>query len=196
MRHAGIGLLVVIGFLSGSVSADERVFSGPQVGEKLTPFKVTGVYDDAAGKDFDPVVQAGGKPTVVVFVHKVTRPSIGLTRLLMNYAANRKKDGLHTALVFLSEDATETTAWMKRARGAIPKGIPVGISPDGKEGPGAYGLNRNMTLTVLVAKDDKVTANFALVQPGVKADLQKIVKEIVKLVGGKVPTLTQLGAER
>jgi hypothetical protein len=41
----------------------------------------------------------------------------------------------------------------------------AGISIDGKEGPGAYGLNKDVTLTVLVAKDDKVLANWAIISP-------------------------------
>ena len=67
--------------------ADDKVFSGPQVGEKLPPFKVRGVFDDDAGKELDFVKQADGKPIVLVFVHDVNRPSIGMTRVLTNYTA-------------------------------------------------------------------------------------------------------------
>ena len=49
----------LLGLLSASSSAREtpedetraRVFSGPQKNEKLLPFKVTGVYDELAGKE-------------------------------------------------------------------------------------------------------------------------------------------------
>jgi hypothetical protein len=53
-----------------------------------------------------------------------------------------------------------------------------------------------MTLTILVANKNKVTANFALVQPSVQADVPTIVQAIVEQAGGKVPTLAQLGAQR
>ena len=49
-----------------------------------------------------------------------------------------------------------------------------------------------MTLTILVARDDRVTANFALVQPSLPADVPRVLGEVVKLVGGKVPTLAEL----
>jgi len=52
---------------------------------------------------------------------------------------------------------------------------PTGISPDGEEGPGSYGLNRKMTLTILVANKGKVTANFALVQ--------RTLREVAVLLG-------------
>jgi len=166
--------------------AQEKVFSGPQVGEKLKPFKVKGVFDDDAGKEFDFVKKADGKPLLLVFVHDANRPSIGMTRLLMTYAMTRSKD-LVSGTVWLTDDATEAENRLKTMRHALAKDAPIGISPDGKEGPGAYGLNRNVTLTIIVAKDSKVTANFALVQPSLQADMPKILKEIVAAAGGEMP---------
>ena len=40
-------------------------------------------------------------------------------------------------------------------------------------------------LTVLVAKENKVTANFALVQPSLAVDAPRIGKALVDLVGGE-----------
>ena len=175
---------------------DEPVFSGPQVGEKLRPFKAHGVFDDADGKAFDYVSAAQGKPLILVFVHKLTRPSHAVTRALMHFGSQRKKDGLFTAAVFLYEDLTAGTERLKGIQRYLPDKASVGISENGIEGPGAYGLNRNMTLTILIAHKNKVTANFAIVQPSVQADVPKILKEAVKLVGGQVPTLAQLGVQR
>ncbi len=175
--------------------ADDEIFSGPQVGERLVPFKVQGTLGEVAGREFDVVTQADGKPIVLFFVHELTRPSVGLTRLIMNYAAKRSKDGLVNGIVFLSADPTETENRIKRAAHALPKGVAIGVSTEGQEGPGAYGLNRNVTLTVLVGNKNKVTANFAIVQPSIAADAPKIAKAIVdSLGGGAVPTLAELGA--
>jgi hypothetical protein len=49
-----------------------------------------------------------------------------------------------------------------------------------------------VTLTILIARDDKVTANYALVQPSLQVDLPKIVKSITEVVGGTVPTMEEL----
>ncbi|MAG94542.1 MAG: hypothetical protein CMJ48_12445, partial [Planctomycetaceae bacterium] len=70
-------------------------------------------------------------------------------------------------------------------------GPPVGISVDGAEGPGSYGLNRNVNLTVLVAHENRVAANFALVQPS-ETDVPKILAEVVDLVGGRIPTHSEV----
>ena len=53
-----------------------------------------------------------------------------------------------------------------------------------------------MTLTILVANKGRVTANFALVQPSVQSDVLKVVKEIVKLTGDKMPKLSELFTDR
>ena len=184
--------------LSISAQAQEKPgeaakeFSGPQKGEAITPFNVRGVLGDKAGEEYDLVKQAKGQPLVLMFVHEVNRPSVGIARVVMNYAASVKKDGLNAGLIFLTADATETTDWTKRASGALPQGVPIGISTDGIEGPGAYGLNRKMTVTVLVAKDDKVTANFALIQPSIAADSPKIIEAIATAAGVKPPTADEL----
>lgn len=168
---------------------DDKPFSGPQVGEKLMPFKMRGVYDADAGKELDVITRAAGKPIVLVFVHEVNRPSIGFTRILMDFVGEQAKKDMHGGVVWLSADATEAENALKRMRQALPKNVPIGISPDGKEGPGAYGLNRNVSLTILVAKDNKVTANFALVQPSVQADLPRVLEKVAAAIGEKPPKL-------
>jgi hypothetical protein len=170
----------------------EPVFSGPQVGDKLAPFEIKGVFGPQAGKQIDLVSAAGEKPMVVVFVHERTRPAFGLTNTVMRFAASRAKDGLVSAVVFLTDDVTSTERWMKQVEQHFPQGVTMGISVDGVEGPGAYGLNRNVTLTVLVAKQNRVTANFALVQPSLQVDGPAIFKAMVDVLGGgKVPDIAE-----
>jgi hypothetical protein len=171
-----------------------------------------GVFGDHAGKDTDYVSVAGARPIVLIFVHDVNRQSVGLARILSTYTNGRTKDGLVTGLILLHDDPTEAESMLKRMQHAIgpvkasvsPIGdsekpqksdvdyAAVSISKDGREGPGSYGLNRNVTLTVLVGKDNKVTANYALVQPSLQVDLPKILESIVAVAGGTVPKLEEL----
>jgi hypothetical protein len=180
-----------LAMMMASALDDEKVFSGPQAGEKLTSFKAVGVHDDQDGKEIDFIKQADGKPTLLIFMHEPTRPSAALTRMLSVYADSRKKDGLQCCVVWLTADRTEAAAYLKRARMSLNLKSQVLISTEGIEGPGGYGLNRKVGLTVLVAKDNKVTANFALVQPAM-TDAPKIAEAIVKHVGGKAPELKEL----
>jgi hypothetical protein len=177
-------------------AADEKLFSGPQVGERLGPFKVRGVFDQDAGKELDFVEAAAGKPIVLIFVHDVNRQSVSMTRILSEYTLSRAKDGLATGVVWLDEDATAAENQLKRIRHALTPKVPTGISVDGREGPGAYGLNRNVMLTILVGKEGQVTGNFALVQPSLQVDLPKILESIVSVIGGSVPKLEELAGMR
>jgi hypothetical protein len=189
LAHCGV-VLSLIGL--PAAQAEEPVFSGPQVGERLLPFEVRGVYDDDEGRVYDPIAGIGRKPVVLVFVHEATRPSIALTRILMTYAARLGEDGLVAGVVWLDDDATAAEQFLRRARHAMPTGVPIGISVDGEEGPGVYGLNRNVSLTVLAGEDGVVTANFALVQPSVQADGPRILARIAELLGREAPSLEGL----
>ncbi len=199
LRFGGLAVFAAICALmlgADSVRGEDKVFSGPQVGEKLSSFKALGVFDDQAGKELDLVKQADGKPLVLVFVHEFNRPSLATIRAVMGYAAPKAKEGkLVAGVVMLTADTTATEERLKVARQALPKDVPITISPDGLEGPGAYGLNRQMTLTVLVAKEGRVAANFALVQPSVQADAPKIAAAIAKTLGIEPPTAKELALD-
>lgn len=193
-------ILCIAGWMLSLVAAvqaeDQKIFSGPQVGEKLPAFKVRGVFDTDAGKDLDFVTQADGKPIVLIFVHDVNRQSIAMTRILSQYTVSRVKDGLATGVVWLHDDATEAENTLKRIKHALAPNAPTGVSVDGREGPGSYGLNRNVMLTILVGKEGKVTGNFTLIQPSLQADLPKILESVVAVAGGKVPKLEELEGMR
>ena len=189
MRLATITCLTlsIISTSLAPVSAeDDPVFSGPQPGEKLVSFKIKNVLVEPA-KEVDLIADADGKPVLIVFFHKRTRPAFGLTNTLMRYALTRTNAGLTSGVAFLTEDATETENWVKKVRGNLPKGATFGVSPDGIEGPGAYGLNREVELTILIGKDGKTTANFALVQPSLEADGPKIAEALAAVLGDEKP---------
>ena len=196
-RYCLFGFAVLLLACQGVSLADDPVFSGPQVGEQLPPFKAKGVFGDLADQEFDLIEQSAGNPVALIFFHARTRPAFGLTNTIMTYASSKSNDELESGVIFLTDDPTETEKWMHVVEKNFPKGVAYGISTDGPEGPGSYGLNRNVTLTVLVGKGGKVTANFALVQPSLQADGPQILKAIVDVTGGgKVPTIAELGGRR
>ena len=197
LRQLVLAIVVSLTAWQSVAAADEDdIFSGPQPGERVPPLTVRNVFEDPA-VDLNPVADAEDRPLVLVFVHKRERPAFGLMRTLLQYSLTRKKDGLNTTAVFLTADVTEASNWMRRIRNYFPKGAGVTVSPDGIEGPGSFGLNRDVTVTVLVAKEGRVTANFALVQPSLQADGPKIAKAIVDVLGGgDVPDLVKFSNQR
>ena len=174
------------------VQDTDSFFSGPQVGESLPEFSVDLVLGKDAGKKVDLVKEADGKPIVLIFVHDSNRQSISMTRILSGYTVSRSKEGLSTGIIFLDDDAASLEANVKRMRHALTQDAPTGISLEGKEGPGSYGLNRKATLTILIGKEGKVVGNFALIQPSLQVDLPKILKSICEVIGGEPPKLSEL----
>ena len=176
-------LSIVLCISSGiSQGEDLPVFSGPQPGEKLADFKVRGLFGELAGKEFNPLKEAGTRPMLLVFVHQLTRPGNSLTQALMRYAEQHPKE-VYGSLIFLGDDLTALEGRLKRAQHALPKKAPVTIS-------------LKVTLTIVFAKDHKVVSNVALISPSLQADMVKILKPVAKVIGGQVPTLADLSPRR
>jgi hypothetical protein len=191
VQPRSICLLLLMATLALTCGAEDPVFSGPQVGEPLPPFSVVAVYGGDAGKEFDPIKVAEGKATLLVFVHKLTRPGVALTRALTVYAKSQAEHGAVGAIIWLQDDKAAAEEYLVRAKKSLNFAVPVGVSVDGGEGPGAYGLNRNVELTILIAKDNKVAANFALLQPSV-TEAAKIAGELAKLIEQPAPDQKQM----
>lgn len=174
-------------------AADETIFSGPQIGEKTTSFNSVEIIGNA-GREHDVIKENDGQPTALVFVHGLERSMLPLMRVVDNYGA-KFKDRLRTEFVFLSEDRVDGMQRFGRALNSIKLKSRSTMSTDGIEGPGNYGLNKECLLTIIAAKENRVHANFALVQPGI-ADGGKVLAEVAKLIGDQnPPTTEQLKAE-
>jgi hypothetical protein len=164
---------------------EPAVFSGPQAGERLRSFEAVLVYGERAGKTVDVIQLSQNRPTMLIVVNGSNRPAARLSRILMNFAEMRGAK-LFAAVVYLDGDQSAATEQLQRAVSWWKVAGPVGVSVDGADGPGGYGFNRNVNVTVLVASEGRVTANFALKQPS-ETDAPKILKQVVSLVGGRVP---------
>jgi len=165
--------------------AADAPFSGPQPGEKTTPFKVLAIAGKGAGTVRTPLAENAGAPTAWVFVHGVERSLVPLLRAIDTYgAANTNR--LRTELVFLQADRLGGEQRIKAAAGSLRLQSPVGLSTDGAEGPGNYGLNKDCLMTIVAARDNVVVTNFALVQPGI-ADAPRVIAALAKLCGDTHP---------
>jgi hypothetical protein len=181
--------------LATAASAQEAPFSGPQSGEALRPFQVLMVNTGDAGREIDFVGRHQGAPTLVVFLHQLDRNVAALMQPIEKYSQDRAQAGLRTLWVYLAADKVEGERRMQAVTRSLKLQSPAGVSVDGVEGPGSYGLNKSVAVTALVANQGNVTANFAIVQPGM-VDSPRILNEAAKHVGGKVMTLAELEAER
>ena len=171
--------------------AADAVFSGPQPGEKTSGFKVARIDGVATPTERDPIAENHGKPIALVFIHAIERSLVPLLRVVDEYGAQRKEH-LRTEVIFLSGDRIEAENRIKAVKNSLRLKSNVGLSLDGVEGPGNYGLNKNCMMTIVVAKDNRVTGNFALVQPGI-ADGPKVLEALARVSGDtNTPTVEAL----
>jgi hypothetical protein len=180
--------------LPGELAAADPIFSGPQPGEKTTGFKVIEIGGAADGTERDPIRDNAGAPTAFVFVHTVERSLLPLLRVVEQYGVERK-ERIRTEVVFLAADRRSGEERVRAVNGSLKLRARVGLSPDGAEGPGNFGLNKECMMTIVMAKDNVVTANFALVQPGI-ADAPKVIAALAKTCGdAEPPTVEALTAK-
>jgi len=168
-----------------SGQAQDKVFSGPQPGETTTAFDTIALRGDHQGETIDPIASNNGAATLLIFTHGIERSMAPLMRVMDTFGA-KYPDRLKTDWIFLSDDPITSRQRLPQvARSLRLKGRLL-LSSDGIEGPGNYGLNKECLLTVLAAKDNKVTANFALIQPGI-ADAERIIASLSELIGLEEP---------
>ena len=108
-------------------------------------------------------------------------------RGLTAYATKKFESKAAVEIVWLADDKAGAEMRLSNIQKSLNFTVPVGVSIDGGEGPGAYGLNRNVELTILIANDGTVTANHALVQPS-PSEAAKIATDLVALFDQPPPT--------
>lgn len=169
---------------------ETAIFSGPQLGEKLPPLMAKGINGETKGKMYDVIAKADGQ-LLVLFLQDESglglRGLLGISRLLAQ-TAEQSKQKMHISAVFLGDTPNTVENQASKLVPHIPNGVSLGISQDGREGPGSYGLNRNVAQTVIIAKDGKVLHNFAFTQSMLQPD-PYVLGAVGEAIGVKPATL-------
>ncbi len=173
--------------------ASEKIISGPQAGEELPSALIWINTSDTQPSQRVDLAELSQKPLALAFMHERSRPGFGLARLMSEFAARRKAEGMQFAVVVLTDDRSSSETWLGQIRRYFPEPTKLAVADGGIEGPGTLGLNRLAALTVIVAKEGKVTANFALTQVSEPTDGPAILKAMNEACGGGViPPLEEL----
>ena len=190
MRYQITVLCTTLFLLPAGLFAQEKIYSGPQPGEELRPFKVLEVIDAETVEEKEYVKADEEGPTLVCFMHKISEPALGLL-ITLEYYASQHED-ITTHLVMLTDDRDETEKMLKRwaTRPFFVNGK-MSLSPDGVEGPGDYGLNRNVTATILVGNNNKVVNNFAYQDPN-QEDAGEILAALATTAGLEKPSIDEI----
>ena len=141
---------------------EQPIYSGPQPGEKALPIGAINLRGEQTGQDIDPISLAGDKLHLIVLVNEARtfgRFLGQLRRQLLAIEANSKHQWAMSVIV-CTDDANEAEKSFDVLDQRYPKDLVVCLSKDGSAGPPAYGLDKNLTATVLVVKDGKVLHNL------------------------------------
>ena len=163
-------LTLAMGLITlGSVSAQRRylnvkdpadfrigdpVYSGPQPGEQLRGFSVIPASRSNRDEEFDPVALAAGKPHFLMFLDDSDIvEGLGAWLALRRIQKNSRSGFAATVVILGKERTTEHTFNTMDDSGwdMFNRAYQIGYSPEGRDGPGAYGLNRNIRMTILIA---------------------------------------------
>lgn len=177
----------------GEPSKDQKLISGPQVGEAFPELPVwLQRGGDQPAEKVDLKDLAAKQSIAVAFMHEKSRPGFGMSRLMSEFAAIRK-DKIQCVVVTLTDDRSTSELWLQQVRNYFPESTKLCVAEGGIEGPGSAGLNRLASLTVLVVRDGKVSANFALTQVSNAVDGPKILAAMNEASGGgDVPSIEEL----
>jgi len=139
-------------------------YSGPQPGEKLRGFTVIPPRRNHL-EEFDPVALGLGKPHLLIFIDDSDiGEGIGPFINAAWMVDKQSQTGLAASVVLLAHERTTKPEFNTMEDGSwnlFNSVYRIGYSPDGRDGPGAYGLNRDILMTILIADaEGKVLYNF------------------------------------
>ena len=189
MRMLGLSAVAAASVvLSGTLQA-ETLKSGPQLGDSVGAFTV----EKCAGNDADGVEQGeklcyrcmlGNRPVVAVFARKNDKRLAALVKELDSIVAKNEAKKVAAFVNLLGENPRslkdEATKLVKDSKAMK---VAVVVPVDHKQGPENYKLNPKADVTVLVYKQGRVRANFALPSEKLDSDtIKKISKSAVEML--------------
>ena len=175
-------------------ATQERIYSGLQRGEKTQPFTVLHIENDTL-HELDLFDKTDEDITLICFVHRLSNDDRVLFGLGLVDFYVAKNQNLASHFVLLSDDRAKIETMLRAwAKGPFFKKSLVSLSADGSEGPGYYGLNRNVDMTVLVVKNGKVIDNLVFNAPNGN-DLETIIGSVATAIGKPKPTLAAVQQE-
>ncbi|HIG15640.1 MAG TPA: hypothetical protein EYQ32_14480 [Gammaproteobacteria bacterium] len=139
------------------------VYSGPQPGEQLRGFSVIPPTASIIDDSFDPVALGLGKPHIIIFIDDsdIGEGFHAFARAV-EAIGKRSRTGLAASVVILARERENAKYEDYKPNWRYLNSVyRIGYAPEGRDGPGAYGLNRNLPMTILIADaEGKVLYNF------------------------------------
>jgi hypothetical protein len=186
MRFPVLSLLVAVSF-AGAAVAEEKLKSGPQVGDKIEAFNVTkcaGAEDDGVevGKNLCYRCRNSSKPQVIVFTRSTDPKVAELLRKLDTAIIEHEGEQLRSFVNLLGEDQEQLSETARKfAAASKTSHIPFVVPNEFENGPDNYGINPKAAVTIVMASDLGVKANHAVADVK-ELDVEAVLKDIEKII--------------
>ncbi len=159
---------MAVAALSSSFASAEELKSGLAVGKDINPFYVTktaGAEDDGVeqGKNLCYRCKNGSRPQVMVFTRSTDDKVVALVQKLDEQLKKSEEAQLRAFVNMLGESKDAAAASVKKlAVASKAKNVPFVVPNEFENGPEDYGINAKAELTIIIANDSKVVANYAV----------------------------------
>ncbi len=174
------GLMLIAGISTAADSA-ECLKKGDDIG----PFYVTKVAGPEDGVEKGKTLcyrcKYGARPMVMVFARETTGKVAELVKQLDGAVAKNEDAQLRSFLTVFGADAEALQKQAEKvALTAGVKNVPVVVAEDTESGPSTYKLDPKAEVTVVMAKDGKVTSQHTFTAADI--DVAAVMKEVQTLV--------------
>lgn len=169
-----------------SVSAED-IKSGLKAGDSIGAFDVTkcaGAEKDkvAVGDNLCYRCKNGSRPQVMVFTRSTDEKVVALVKQLDEQIKKNEEAQLKAFVNYLgdSKDAASDAA-KKLATATKAENIPFVVPNEYENGPEDYGINAKAAITVIMAHEGKVKANYACAKAS-ELDVAAVIGDLKKIL--------------
>lgn len=170
------------------VAGADEIKSGLQPGQAIGAFDVTkcaGATDDGVdmGKTLCYRCRYGSKPMVMVFTRKHNEKLADFVKQLDTAVAQNSDKQLKAFVNIVGEDRDAAESAAKQF-GNDHKfaNVPIVVPEESQNGPDNYGLNPKAEVTVIVARDGKVTASHGYSHVPDSDEVKEVLSDVTKLL--------------
>lgn len=185
-----IGMVVAVAMLAApAISQAAELKSGIQKGKHINAFdvvKCAGSEDDGVkiGSELCYRCKYGSRPMVMVFARTSDEKLASFVKELDKAVKEHSDDELKAFVNLIGDnrDSLETDAKEFGKKNEV-ENVPIVVPVEYENGPEDYGISPDADVTVMLAVDGKVSANFALAKDKLDDEaIKEILKEVPDLV--------------
>jgi hypothetical protein len=166
----------------------EPLQSGLKVGDKIPTFYVRAVTGPLKNKSVCYVCRNGDRPVLMIFVRQITPELKRLLKGIDDEVDRHRAAGLRSFAVFLAGENEELLPQVQTLAFDEKINLPLTIAAAPSDGSAGRTIHPDAAVTVILYRDQTVTANFALRAAELNDDtIEAILKSTRALAADEMP---------